>query len=89
MVSPDGPADGQDERGEDAERPAGKTIRVDTSNLVAPSPYAASRSPCGTAESTSSLSDETRGMIMTPTTMQALSALNVLAPGAHRLERPP
>ena len=59
------------------ERPAGRTIRVDTSNLVAPSPYAASLSPRGTDESTSSLSDDTRGMIITPTTMQAESALNV------------
>ena len=59
------------------ERAAGSTTRVETSNLVAPSPKAASRSPRGTAESMSSESDETSGMIITPTTMQADSALNV------------
>src|SRR4051794_14077556 len=59
------------------ESPAGSTTRVETSNFVAPRPYAASRRPRGTAESTSSLNEDTIGMIITPTTMQALSALNV------------
>ena len=68
------------------ESPAGRTIRVETSNFVAPSPYAASRSPRGTAERTSSLSDETIGMTMIPTTMQALRALYVSTCKPERLE---
>ncbi len=60
---------------------AGTTVRVETSSLVAPSAYAASRSESGTALIASSASDETIGMIMMPTTMLALAALNTCVCG--------
>ncbi len=66
------------------ESAAGTTVRVATSNLVAPRAYAPSRSARGTALIASSLSEETIGMIMMPMTRDALSALNGSVPGSTR-----
>ncbi len=60
---------------------AGVTTRVATSNFVAPSAYAPSRSVRGTALRASSESEETSGMIMTPTTRLALAALKMFVCG--------
>src|SRR5690606_13714745 len=63
------------------ESAAGTTVRVATSNFVAPSAYAPSRSVRGTALRASSESEETSGMIMTPTTRLALAALEMFVCG--------
>src|SRR5680860_1429073 len=60
---------------------AGTTVRVETSYFVAPRAYAPCRMELGTADSASSDSDETSGMIMIPTTMLALAALKMSVPG--------
>ena len=63
------------------ESAAGVTTRVATSNFVAPSAYAASRSERGTASIASSVNEETIGMIITPITSPALSALKMIMSG--------
>jgi hypothetical protein len=65
------------------ERPAGRTILVATSKRVAPRAKPASFSDAGTAASASSLSDDTIGIIMIPTTSPALSALKTLKSGIN------
>jgi hypothetical protein len=55
---------------------AGKTTFVATCRLVAPSPKAPSRSPCGTARIESSEIEAIVGTIMKPITRPAASALN-------------
>ena len=55
---------------------AGSTTRRIVSEGVAPSPNDASRSDIGTALITSSESDDTNGMIITPMTAPATSALS-------------
>jgi len=63
------------------EMEAGTTIPVDTSNFVAPSPYPACRRSSGTALIASSEIDDTIGIVMIPTMIDAESALNVLILG--------
>src|SRR5688500_7820186 len=64
---------------------AGTTVRVATSNLVAPSAYAPSRNERGTALKASSESEDTIGMIITPITMLADRALKGSVSGKKRL----
>src|SRR3972149_11632772 len=63
------------------ERAAGTTTCVATSNLLAPSPYAASLRDWGTAIIASSLKETIKGMIITPMARLALKALKTLALG--------
>ena len=69
------------------ERAAGMTTFAATSNLVAPNPYAPSRSARGTALIASSLSEETIGMIMIPITKPALAALKMLTLSVPKIAR--
>ena len=63
------------------DRAAGTTTFRLVSSLVAPKAYEACRSDLGTLIMASSLSDDTMGMIMTPMTTPALSALKTIMSG--------